>query len=343
MKQEILARTIIETLVNKFFRDVRQDPDRSIRNMIDLGINFAKGRFQKEFFQILQEMLQKEDSAYYALVKNTVANTDPDRLKTFGINVGFHGCTTGANTIRECEARWNFNIPWAFSFPYGTDGLAAPYADRLISEGKEMGSYVYILTQQGTLAKEHLELFERHQDCAFVLRVPARTLMEEELIIWLKEIPNCLILAEEEPALLPEVCDELRKQKLFYGICRYVEEAEEEFWATEHLEQIAETQAAFYILFPKDPYCFRENEEWKKQVKEFRRKQEYPFILIDYSSDVQHIDRIISGDSCAVSFDQDGFVYTDTGIWKDADTNICHRSLFDILAKVTRKDTGAGF
>ena len=47
MKQEVLARTIIETMLNKALRDIERDPDRSIRNLIDLGINFAKGRFQQ--------------------------------------------------------------------------------------------------------------------------------------------------------------------------------------------------------------------------------------------------------------------------------------------------------
>ena len=60
MKQEGLARTIIKTMLNKALRDIESDPDRSIRNLIDLGINFAKGRFQQEFLHVLQEMMKNE-------------------------------------------------------------------------------------------------------------------------------------------------------------------------------------------------------------------------------------------------------------------------------------------
>ena len=335
MNQEILARTIIETLVNKFFRDVQEDPDRSIRNMIDLGINFARGRFQKEFFQILQEMLKNEQSAYYTLVKNAVQNVDQERLRTFGMNLGFYGCTIGANMIRENEDRWNFNIPWAFNIPYGLDGLAVPYVDKIISEGKALGSYVYILIQQGPLTEEHKNLLKIHDDCAFLLLSPAEDLMGDQAEL-LTQINNCLILVEDQPVYLSEVCDELRKLGLFYGVYTKNNDSEK-VWSAENLERIANTKSSFYVLMPEQRYDFKEDPQQRELANEFRSQQEYPFLMIDYVSDIQKIDRIVSNDSCAVAFDKDGSVYTDTGKWKESPYNICHMSLFDILSKVTKK------
>ena len=58
-------RLSIEAVVRKAIRDVQDDPRRGLRNLIDMGESFAKGRFQKPFLQRIQTMLEKEDSAYY--------------------------------------------------------------------------------------------------------------------------------------------------------------------------------------------------------------------------------------------------------------------------------------
>lgn len=337
MKQETLARTIIETFVNKFFRDMETDPDRSIRNIIDLGINFARGRFQREFLKALQEMMQNEQSAYYDLVKNIVANTDHDRLRIFGMNLGFQACTIGANTIRENEEKWNFNIPWAYQILFGQAGLPCAYLDKIISEGKALGTYVYVLTERGKITREYIDVLRKHADCAFVLLVSPKELLGE-LMDHLDETLNCLVLAKNDPILLPETVDELQKHRLFYGIYeKYPEEEPEKVWNPEHLEKISESKPAFYVLMPEQMHSFRENPVRKEKTADLRSRQEYPFIVIDYISDIQTIDRIISNDSCAVAFDEEGYVYTDTGKWQDTPYNIRYKSLYEILEKVTKK------
>lgn len=337
MKQEVLARTIIETLINKFFRDMETDPDRSIRNMIDLGINFARGRFQKEFFQVLQEMLRNEESAYYDLVKHVVANTDHERIKTFGMNLGFQACTIGANTIRENEDKWDFNIPWAYNLQFGGSGLPCRWLDKVIKEGKELGTYVYLLFESGKITEEHIDLLKKHEDCSFVLLVSAEEILGN-LMDDLTEIKNCLVLVENQSGMIQEAVDELKKHRFLYGIYEKCGEGSDEMlWETEHLERIKESEAAVYVLMPRKLFTFREDPERKKKTEELRNRQEYPFIIIDYISDVQTVDRIISNDSCAVAFDAEGFVHTDTGKCQEKICNIQEWSLFEILNQVTKK------
>lgn len=338
MKQETLARTILDTMIRKFFRDMETDPDRSIRNMIDLGINFATGRFQKEFFQILQEMLANEQSAYYELVKRVVADTDHEKLRTFGMNVGFQACTLGANRIRENEDKWNFNIPWTYHLMFGEEGLPVEYLDKIVSGGKSLGTYVYMLSEAGKITEDYTALLQKYPDCAFILLVKPESILGE-LITLLKESSNLLVLAEYEPYRMAETADELRKHGFLYGVyetCRPT--GQETLWAHDHLEQIAALGAAFYVLMPKDAFDFEENPDRREAVCRIRSQQEYPFVMVDYTSDIQKIDRIISNDSCAVAFDGDGFVHTDTGKWQKSPCNIRQNTLFEILEKVTKKD-----
>ena len=81
----------------------------------------------------------------------------------------------------------------------------------------------------------------------------------------------------------------------------------------------------------------------KEKTAQIRGQQEYPFILVDYTSDVQRIDRVISNDSCAVAFDSEGYVYTDTGKWQGSPYNIRCIDLRNILENVTKKIIWAGY
>ena len=68
--------------------------------------------YVQNFFTTAQIMLQNENSAYYQLVREVVSHADTDRLYTFGMNLGYNGCTVGAQRIRENEENLGCNIPW---------------------------------------------------------------------------------------------------------------------------------------------------------------------------------------------------------------------------------------
>ena len=332
MKQEVLARTIIETMLNKSLRDIERDPDRSIRNLIDLGINFAKGRFQREFLHVLQEMMQNERSAYYTLVKNVVSYTDHRRLMTIGMNIGFQACTVGATLIRENEERLHFNIPWIYQVNFGKNGLPCEDLDKLICQGKELGTFIYLLNGNGPIQKEHITVVKNHTDCAFILLVTAEMILGD-LMDKLESTANCLILVDGDSELLAEAADELKKHAFLR--CRRADQ--NLYFEPDYLERIEDTGAAFCVLMPEDQFSFEEDELRKGQTAQIRGQQEYPFILVDYTSDIQQIDRVISNDSCAVAFDSEGYVYTDTGKWQGSPYNIHYKNLRDILENVTKK------
>ena len=49
-----MNRTLIETLARKTLKDMKDSPERSMRNFIDLGILFTGGRFKDEFLESVQ-------------------------------------------------------------------------------------------------------------------------------------------------------------------------------------------------------------------------------------------------------------------------------------------------
>ena len=66
LMEDNVSRALIETVVRRALRDIDDSPERSSRNLIDMALTFAEGRFQQTIFQTAQRLLCDEHSAYYA-------------------------------------------------------------------------------------------------------------------------------------------------------------------------------------------------------------------------------------------------------------------------------------
>ena len=108
MNTHTIGKAMIETAVKHGFKEMREDPKRSMRRLADLGRQFSKSRFQDDIFSVIQEVLQKEDSAYYTMIENALANINEESLETFGINVGYNawvcGARIAASAVNTCCA-----------------------------------------------------------------------------------------------------------------------------------------------------------------------------------------------------------------------------------------------
>lgn len=49
------SRIIIETIVKKALRDIKDSPERSIRNLVDMALHFSDGRFQRNFLKLRKQ------------------------------------------------------------------------------------------------------------------------------------------------------------------------------------------------------------------------------------------------------------------------------------------------
>ena len=106
-------KVVIETIVKKTLDEMRRSPELSIRRLVDMALDHSIGRFQKNFFEAAQAMLEDDLSPYYDLIQEVADNVSRDKLVRFGMNLGYNSCTMGANTIRIIEAAEKFNVPWS--------------------------------------------------------------------------------------------------------------------------------------------------------------------------------------------------------------------------------------
>ena len=133
MRKRDLTRLLIESAVDRALRDMERDSHRTIRNLLDLALTFSKGSFERHFFTLCQQMLEDESSPYYQLLDRALRTCDRQTLKTFGINVGYEGCSKGARRIREVEAAGGFKVPWALTIQAGAQGLSRIYIQRMVT------------------------------------------------------------------------------------------------------------------------------------------------------------------------------------------------------------------
>lgn len=336
--QADLNRVLIEGMLKKAVSDIHISPGRTIRNLIDLAVNFSKGRFQKKFLGSIQEMLQNPESKYYQLFMDIVSNVDMDLLIKFGMNLGYNGCTKGANLIREIEKQKGFNIPWALILNVNPEKLETEpetYPE-ILRQGVSLGIHTYCLGIRDGNPEKLIPVFEGQPDCAFVIFLNGHQITEKFLAS-AKENKHVMISVYNDKSA-EEACAKLREHHLLYAVQqRYTEKDREEILSGEWLESILPLQPQCAFLVP-EPVC---GEEIRREVDQYvtavRKEQTYPILFMEAVADMWKIDSIISEDAYVVGFESDGNVRTYNGIREEKAYNIFENSLENILSVAAKK------
>lgn len=299
-----ISQIVIETMVRNALRDIKEDPERSTRNLVDMALHFSKGRFQKRFLEIVQKMLENENSAYYALVWDVVTNVDNEKLINFGMNLGYNSCTSGAKRIREWECENGYHVPWVISFKVGKD---MDGYRKLMSEGEQMGIFTWLLFVEEEI-EEVLPVIGEYPDCAILLFCNAG-IVTEEVIDGLLMLRNTMLVVEYDENA-EHICKRLREEKLLYGVSYCY--ASEDVQSIENGDLFYDIQAlhpAAAILIPKRNCPDEVQKQIYQMVLDTRISQQYATLALELQGDVCMVDEIISGDAGFVYFDAEGNLY----------------------------------
>lgn len=330
MKTDV-TKKLIETTIHRSLKNIGDNPERAIRNLVDLGLQFSNGRFQKQFFAQAQKMLQNPQSAYYTLTENLVANTRHDLLTTFGLNIGYNSCTKGAKRIRSIEAEKNIEIPWALSLLLNSDKLAEEpdfYPD-LLRQGMALGIYTYLLFAD-TRPEDALLLAEEAPDCAFILFLRGADLTPSFFSRMASLNNTMLSLYADDDTI--SACELLRDSGLLYAVhYHYHEEDRAALLDGSWLRSVLPAQPSFVLLHADDHTSLETQEAVYRAILALRTAQELPLFCMDIKYDALMIDRIISDGECLAGFDADGCLRTHQGIQPAPQFNIFRHSLEDIL------------
>lgn len=331
-----MNRTLIETLVRKTLKDMKDSPERSMRNLIDLGILFTDGRFKEEFLNRVQELLQDEQSAYYQLARDVIHHTEDEQLLTFGMNIGYEGCANGARIIRRIESAEGFDIPWSLYVKISDENYHIRKAmyEAMIKCGKKIGIHTYLIFSD-LHHEKLLSLISKNKDCNFVLFCEPETVTDftlDELV----GLPNLMfaIRYTETTDETANTCARLRERDMMYSVfIRYAD-----MDATRITEDYpwcdTEAMHAMLTLAVPGAECSKSARESVYQtVYKARQAQRYATVPWDGYSDNCYIDSVISESACMAGFDENGFLHTKEGCIRDERFNLFQNELKDILKR----------
>ncbi len=325
------SRIIIETLVKKAMREIKESPERSTRNLVDMALHFSNDRFHRSFFETAQAMLQKEDSPYYGLIEDVVCNVDSGSLMHFGMNLGYNSCTIGAKRIREIEAKEHYHIPWMILLnldPLYFSDHQQEY-EALISLGEGIGIYAWMLIPQEG-AVDYLPLVQEHPDSAFILFCKPTDIT----LSFLDCVSECtnLMLAVHYDEDTAAACALLRSAQLLYSVCCvYTENDVGSITGGELFFSVQQLHPVFTILLADSECPEPARKMVYEAVRQVRNRQEYQTIALEAISDSSFIDSIISNDTCLAGFDSEGYLFTLQGSNKEDRFHFLQNELPHIL------------
>ena len=329
-----VSYALVKTFVRQKLENLKNDPERSTRSLVDMALHFSTGRFQTYFFQVAQTMLENDQSSYYRLIQDVAAHIDTDRLVTFGMNLGYNGLTAGARVIRKERASSGLATPWAVALQVDAasyDADPSAYED-LIAQGEALGIYTWALfapSQPEVL----LPLIRSHGECAFFLfSTPAE--ITDDFLSAAAPLHNLMLSVEMQPGA-DRCCSRMRSRQMLYGVHYLSASVQPD--AVEDGGILYDAGALHplmtFFVPPAESMADAQKDALYAAVLSARCRQEFDTIPVDLWGDFHRVDTVICEDACAIIFRPDGSLVPSAKEAPHTPLNFHNTSLREILLR----------
>lgn len=328
-------RSVVNTIVSKAIHGLKSDPERTTRNLVDMALQFADSRIQKEFYSAAQSLLSNEKSCYYDLIKETITQINEETLLTFSMNLGYDGLYEGTKRIRGIEQKEHFHIPWTISMALPDEELPERY-HQIIDQGEKLGVLSWNLYSHYGVQR-CVRLAQKHQNCTFIIFCSSDE-VDDSILEEAERLRNAGFLVSFDK-YADGVCDLLRSSGILYGLYHvYTDNDVSLIESGELLHDMEQLHPTFSVLIPHDS-CKAENRRLVKNwVAQSRFDQQYKTIPWDLYNDTLRIDSVISEQAIWVGFDQYGHLVTDHGVEQSSALNIFTNDLSAILKQAFTRE-----
>lgn len=302
--QYLLKRRTVEIAVNKALNDMKNNAERSARNLLDLGLLFVREPNIKWFFETISNIIVHPQSSYHILIKRMIDNIDADIIKTFGINLGYNSLTYGIKLLRRSEETLGHNIPWLVIFDITVqNNIFFNKIDKYINEGQGLGIYTYLFKIYNSESfHEIINIAQKYRDCAIIVSLSPE-LMTNEFASLLKDAKNIVVSVKaEETCENREICEKAFKILLdhnclfgFHTI--FNEETAKRLASVNFIRSMNDSYCTFgvYISDPSTDKSYRH--DFYSLICSARKGQGQTLLLMDWYDDMQFIGNWISAGS----------------------------------------------
>ena len=319
----------------------------------------------------IRNVINDKDNNMHQLVMDIMKDTDPDVLKATFMNFFLNANIIGWPVQEEYRKKYNCNIPWAILLDptsacnlHCTGCWAAEYGNRLnlsleeidsiVSQGKQLGVYMYIYTGGEPLVrkKDLIAICEKHSDCQFLSFTNA-TLIDEAFADEMLRVKNFI------PAISVEGFEEatdgrrgsgtyqkviqamsiLKRKHLPFGLsCCYTSQNLDSISSFEFIDQMVEWGARFVWYFHYMPVgndavpellpSPEQREFMYHRIRDIRATK--PIFPMDFQNDAEFVGGCIAGGRRYLHINANGdcdpcvFIHY-------SDANIREKSLLEVL------------
>ena len=197
--------------INTAYSYIEKDPEKNMGKLMDWVDKFAGDDEETNFHKqraVVRDVIDHPESNWYQYVMRLFDETDNEVLKKIFTNFVLNAVLTGWKTQEAAREKYQCNIPWAILMDptsacnlHCTGCWAAEYGNKLnlsfedldsiITQGKELGVYLYIYTGGEPLVrkKDLIALCNKHSDCVFLCFTNS-TLIDEEFADEMLRVKN---------------------------------------------------------------------------------------------------------------------------------------------------------
>ena len=322
--------TIKKAGLNKVLDYFDKDPETNIPKIMGWIKTFDRsGRFDK-VYKGIEEVTQDPNNNWNKLIKSIWTDFDRDVRRTTFRNFLVNSAILGNDQRYETEKKYDCNVPWAilldptsacnllctgcWAAEYGHKlNLSYEELDNIITQGKAMGTYMYIYTGGEPLVrkKDIIRLCEKHDDCEFLCFTNG-TLIDEEFADEMLRVKNFV------PAISVEGFEKatdsrrgegtykaieramaiLKKKKLIFGVsCCYTKYNAQDIGSEAFFDDLIEKGVKFAWFFTFMPVgadsgtelmaTAEQREFMYRQIRTFRRTK--PLLTMDFWNDGEYV------------------------------------------------------
>lgn len=327
-------RAAISAAIHQSIEYLEKNPEANIPKVMALVDKVTPEGWYESQRRVFREVIESKNHWYDLIMK--VYELDSGVRNTFLQNFILNASLLGTSTQNETSEREDCNVPWAILLDptsacnmHCTGCWAAEYGNRLnltfdeldsiVTQGKELGTYMYIFTGGEPLVrkKDVIALCEKHNDCEF-LSFTNGTLIDEdfcqEMLRVKNFVPAISLEGFEEAndsrrgqgcyAKVMEAMRLLKEHKLPFGISTcYTSKNWADISSEEFYDKIIEAGALFVWFFHYMPVGAgaapellpspQQREAVYHRIRAFRQSK--PIFAMDFQNDGQYVGGCIAG------------------------------------------------
>lgn len=326
--------------LGRVLKMIRTEPETNIPKLMDWVDRVIPKHVLGDSRDVIREIIDNPDNVWYKFLLSLWDDIEEECRVTFFNNFILNSALIGRQRQEKFKAEHGCNVPWAilmdptsacnlncigcWAAEYGKKmNMSIDELDSIITQGKEMGTYMYIYSGGEPLMrkKDILRLCEKHDDCMF-LAFTNGTLIDEEFADAMLRVKNFVpaISIEGDAAgtdarrgigtydKVIKAMAILKKRKLIFGasLC-YTSKNVEVLGREEYFDFLIDQGCKFAWYFtympvgvgaPTDLIATAAQREYMyRQIRKFRSNSQTakPLFTMDFWNDGEYIRGCIAG------------------------------------------------